>query len=123
MQTQKQVHVHGPDDVRVDDVPVVVPGERDVLIRVAVCGICGSDVGYAKLGGVVGPSERPMPLGHELSGTVEAIGSAVTSVSLGDRVVLDPLGAGNQIGNGGPQGGFTPRLLVRNAADALCLRT
>jgi (R,R)-butanediol dehydrogenase/meso-butanediol dehydrogenase/diacetyl reductase len=57
-----------------------------------------------------------MPLGHELAGVVEALGSEVGGLSVGDRVVLNPMGDGNMIGNGGGQGGFAPLLLIPNAA-------
>ena len=56
-----------------------------------------------------------MPLGHELSGVIEAAGSEV-DLAPGTRVIVNPLGAGNMIGNGGSEGGFAPQLLVRNAA-------
>jgi threonine dehydrogenase-like Zn-dependent dehydrogenase len=112
----KQVRLHGPEDVRLDDVPEPEPGPGDVVVRVAACGICGSDVGYVKLGGVAGPTRRPLPLGHELAGVVEAVGAEVSGVRPGARVVVHPGAAGNRIGNGGPEGGFAARLLVRNAA-------
>jgi len=112
----KQVQLHGPGDVRLIDVPTPEPGPRDAVVRVRACGICGSDLKYVKLGGLAGPTPHPMPLGHELSGVVEAVGAEVTGVAPGARVVVNPLGAGNMIGNGGSEGGFAPRLLVRNAA-------
>jgi threonine dehydrogenase-like Zn-dependent dehydrogenase len=118
---QLQVNVHGPADVRLDTVEGPEPGPRDAVVRVASCGICGSDVGYVKIGGIAGPTGSPMPIGHELSGVVEFVGSEVRGVRSGDRVVVDPLGAQNQIGNGGDEGGFTPRLLVRNAAEGRSL--
>jgi (R,R)-butanediol dehydrogenase / meso-butanediol dehydrogenase / diacetyl reductase len=112
----RQVRIHGPDDVRVDDVTDPDPGPRDVVVRVAACGICGSDLSYIKMGGVAGPSGTPMCLGHEMAGTVEWIGPEVTTAHLGDRVVVHPgddqLG---RIGNGSPEGGLTPLLLVREA--------
>lgn len=111
----KRVELHGPDDVRLVEVPVPEPGPRDAVIRVAACGICGSDVKYVRQGGLAGPARQPMPLGHELAGVVESVGAEV-DLSPGARVVLNPLGAGNMIGNGGAEGGFAPRLLVRNAA-------
>lgn len=112
----KQIRLHGPEDVRLDEVPEPEPGPRDAVVRVAACGICGSDVGYVKLGGVAGPTRRPLPLGHELAGVIEALGAEVSGLRAGDRVVVHPGAAGNRIGNGGPEGGFAPRLLVRNAA-------
>jgi threonine dehydrogenase-like Zn-dependent dehydrogenase len=111
-----QVRVHGPDDVRIDEVEKPEPGPRDAVIRVSACGICGSDLGYVRIGGLAGPTVDPMPLGHELSGVVARVGSEVEGLAPGTRVVLNPLGAGNQIGNGGGQGGFAPELLVPNAA-------
>ena len=112
----RQVRLHGPEDVRIDEVPEPEPGPRDAVVRVAACGICGSDVGYVKLGGIAGPTRRPVPLGHELAGVVEAVGAEVAGLRSGARVVVHPGAAGNRIGNGGPEGGFAPRLLVRNAA-------
>ncbi|MDG2335322.1 MAG: zinc-binding dehydrogenase [Myxococcota bacterium] len=116
MSEQLQVNIHGPGDVRVDRVAEPTPGPRDAVVRVAACGICGSDLGYVRLGGLMGPTRSPMPIGHELSGVVESVGDEVTGIEVGTRVVVDPQGAANQIGNGGSEGAFTPRLLVRNAA-------
>jgi threonine dehydrogenase-like Zn-dependent dehydrogenase len=112
----KQVNVHGPDDVRVDDVAEPRPGPRDAVVRVGACGICGTDLRYVRLGGLVGPTGRPMPIGHELAGVIEAVGCEVRNLAPGTRVVLNPTAGGNRIGNGGPEGGFAPRLLVRDAA-------
>lgn len=112
----KQLRIHGPGRIAVDDLSAPVPGPADVTVRVAACGICGSDLGYVALGGVGGPSGRPTPLGHELSGVVEAVGGDVAGITPGLRVVVNPMAAGNLIGNGGPEGGLTPLLLVRNAA-------
>ena len=114
----KQVRIHGPDDVRLDEIPEPVVGPDDALLAVAACGICGSDVGYARLGGVQAPVEEPMPIGHELAGTVLALGERVRlpGIEVGTRVALHPGAAGFGLGNGGPEGGFTPRLLVRGAA-------
>lgn len=111
----QQVRVHGPGDVRVDDVAEPDPGPRDVVVRVATCGICGSDLSYISMGGLGGPG-GPMCLGHEVSGTVDWVGDEVTSATVGDRVVVHPgddeIG---RIGNGGAQGGLTPLLLVTDA--------
>lgn len=110
----KLAFVHGVDDVRFDEVETPVVGEDDVLIAVASAGICGSDLGFARAGGLSGPSDCPLAIGHELSGTVADVGRNVTSVKVGDRVVLNPLV--NMIGNGAPEGGFAERLLVRDVA-------
>jgi threonine dehydrogenase-like Zn-dependent dehydrogenase len=111
-----QVRVHGRGDVRVDDVPEPDPGPHDVVVAVAACGICGSDLSYIAMGGLAGPTGAPMCLGHEMAGVVEWVGADVTTAQTGDRVVVHPgddeIG---RIGNGGAQGGLTPRLLVTDA--------
>lgn len=117
MSTQLQVMLHGPDDVRLDTTPIPEAGPGDVVLKVAACGICGSDVGYVKMGGLAGPSGQPMPLGHELSGVVDEVGRDVAGWAVGDRVVVDPLASNNMIGNGGAEGGFAPRMLVRGVAE------
>jgi (R,R)-butanediol dehydrogenase / meso-butanediol dehydrogenase / diacetyl reductase len=111
-----QARVHGPGDVRLDEVPEPTAGPGDVVLRVQTCGICGSDLGYIALGGVAGPMPEPMPIGHELAGLVEQVGPGVETLAVGDRVALDPRDpGGGVIGNGRPEGGFAPRLLVRSA--------
>jgi threonine dehydrogenase-like Zn-dependent dehydrogenase len=112
----QQVRIHGPGDVRVDDVAEPDPGPRDVVVRVAACGICGSDLSYIAMGGLAGPGDTPMCLGHEMSGIVDWVGREVTTAGVGDRVVVHPGGDEiGRIGNGGPQGGLTPLLLVTDA--------
>ena len=107
--------VHGPDDLRLDDITAPEPGVDDVVVRIAACGICGSDLSYVAMGGLGG---GPMPLGHELAGVVERVGSGVRDLAPGEHVVVNPMAAGNNIGNGGREGGLAPLLLVRNAAAA-----
>lgn len=63
----------------------------DVLIRMTVVGVCGSDVHYyvdGKIGSQI--VKYPFTVGHEGAGIVEKIGSAVTHVSVGDRVAIEP---------------------------------
>jgi threonine dehydrogenase-like Zn-dependent dehydrogenase len=106
--------------VRVDDIDPPQPGPRDAVVRIAACGICGSDLSYIKMGGMAGPGPEPLCLGHEMAGVVDWVGAEVESVRMGDRVVVEP---GNdevgRIGGGGPQGGLTPELLVREADAGL----
>ena len=69
--------------VRVEEVPVPEVGDNEVLIKVAACGICGTDIKkifYAYV-------PPPQILGHELAGTVVAVGRGVTKWKLGDRVM------------------------------------
>ena len=71
----------------VEDLPIPGCGPHDVLVQVAACGICGSDVhGYD---GSSGRRIPPIVMGHEAAGIVAAVGSAVTSISPGDRVTFD----------------------------------
>ena len=79
---------YGITDVRTEDVPIPQVGAEDVLVRVAYAGICGSDLHvYAKgMFGVV----PPMTMGHEFSGSVEAVGDSVTGLHPGDHVIGDP---------------------------------
>jgi len=111
----KAIRVHGPGDVRIDEIPAPKPGPDDVLVRVAASGICGSDVTYVATGGVAAPATEPFGLGHEFAGVIEVVGARVTGIEPGMRVIVNPMGDGNGIGNGGPDGAFAPYLLVRNA--------
>jgi S-(hydroxymethyl)glutathione dehydrogenase/alcohol dehydrogenase len=71
--------------LEVREIDLDEPGQRDVLVRMAAVGICGTE-----LHSIRGEWERPTPsvLGHEGAGIVEAVGDAVTSVKPGDEVVL-----------------------------------
>jgi L-iditol 2-dehydrogenase len=69
--------------VRVEEVPVPEVTDGEVLIRVAACGICGTDIKKI-YHAYVAP---PQILGHELAGTVVAVGRGVTKWKLGDRVM------------------------------------
>jgi len=69
------------------DVSAPQPGEGEVLVRVAACGICGSDVhGYD---GSSGRRIPPLVMGHEAAGIVEQLGPGVTEFARGDRVTFD----------------------------------
>src|SRR6266850_3481861 len=69
--------------VRVEEVPVPEVADGEVLIKVAACGICGTDI--KKIYHAYVPP--PQILGHELAGTVVAVGRGVTPWKLGDRVM------------------------------------
>lgn len=68
--------------------PTATPGK--VLLRVAGCGICGTDVRIrsAPWGG-----KMPHIIGHEFAGTIEALGEGVTGFTVGDRVASEPFGS------------------------------
>lgn len=76
-----------PGEAGVEDVSATRPGPGEVLLRVASCGICGSDVHAFRSDAGFEWVQPPRTLGHEFSGTVESVGPDVTRVSPGDRVV------------------------------------
>jgi threonine dehydrogenase-like Zn-dependent dehydrogenase len=75
----------GVSVVEVDAPSISTP--NDVLIRMRACGMCGTDL--AILEGRH-PAKPPVILGHECAGEVSAVGQGVTSVAVGDHVVVDP---------------------------------
>src|SRR4051812_17632469 len=83
----KAVTWHGKRDVRVDEVPdPEIREPTDAIIRVTTTAICGSDLHlYETLGPFMQEGDV---LGHESMGVVEEVGSAVTELSVGDRVVI-----------------------------------
>jgi L-iditol 2-dehydrogenase len=89
----KAAELTGLRDLRIQDRPVphiTAPGE--VLIRVRVVGVCGSDVHYYTSGRIGDQVvEFPWIVGHETAGTVEKTGGGVTGISPGDRVAVDPV--------------------------------
>jgi L-iditol 2-dehydrogenase len=73
--------------LEVTTLPVPVPEPFDVLVQVAACGICGSDVhGYD---GTSGRRIPPLVMGHEAAGIVAGVGSEVSGLDVGDRVTFD----------------------------------
>jgi threonine dehydrogenase-like Zn-dependent dehydrogenase len=83
----KAVTWHGTHDVRVDEVPdPAIAAPTDAIVRVTSSGICGSDLHlYEVLGAFI---DRGDILGHEPMGVVEEVGSEVTEIAPGDRVVV-----------------------------------
>src|SRR3984893_395073 len=73
--------------LEIADLPVPAPGPDEVLIRVAACGICGSDVhGYD---GSSGRRIPPIVMGHEAAGRIAAVGENVKGLAEQDRVTFD----------------------------------
>src|ERR1700676_29375 len=81
--TMRAAVYRGKGRVVVETVPVPAIEAGEVLIRVAACGICGTDLKKIEHGFVA----APQIFGHEVSGTVVALGSGVTKWKLGDRVM------------------------------------
>jgi L-idonate 5-dehydrogenase len=75
----RAVVIHAPKDLRIENYPDVAPGAGEVRIKIAAGGICGSDLRYYHHGdfGTV-RIQQPMALGHEIAGTVSAVGEGVS---------------------------------------------
>ncbi|SFM45446.1 2-desacetyl-2-hydroxyethyl bacteriochlorophyllide A dehydrogenase [Streptomyces sp. cf124] len=71
----------------VAEVPDPAPGPREVVVEVAACGLCGTDLHI--LQGEFAP-KLPIVPGHEFAGEVVGLGARVTELSVGDRVAVDP---------------------------------
>lgn len=74
----------GSDDLIVSDITIDAPAAREVLVRTLATGLCHSDLHF--IDGVL-TRPRPVLLGHEAVGVVEALGPGVDSVAVGDHVV------------------------------------
>ncbi|WP_327412668.1 zinc-dependent alcohol dehydrogenase family protein [Streptomyces sp. NBC_01233] len=79
--------IEAPGKVGVTSVPDPTPGPRDVVVKVASTGLCGTDLHI--LQGEFAPRLPVIP-GHEFAGEIVAVGTAVTELSVGDRVAVDP---------------------------------
>lgn len=101
--------LYGPGQAKLEDRAIPdIEDEHQVIVRIAYVGVCGSDVSsfdavhaltdspaqvhFWKHGGIGTKvnAEQPLVMGHEASGTVHAVGSAVSSVKKGDRVAIEP---------------------------------
>ena len=85
----KTARYYGIEDIRYEELHVPNCGEKDVLIKVAYAGICGSDLHIYKKGMFI--QNIPETMGHEFSGTVIKTGSKVHSLQAGDRVTANPM--------------------------------
>ena len=87
----RAVFMHGTNDMVTKEIPMPVAGAKDVLVKIKVVGICGSDVHYYQLGRI-GDNivNGDFILGHESAGEVVAVGSEVKNLKVGDRVTLEP---------------------------------
>jgi L-iditol 2-dehydrogenase len=82
--TMQAVVYRGINDMRVETVPVPAIGPGELLVKVATCGICGTDLKKIH----TGSHSAPRIFGHEMSGTVVQVGAGANQFSLGDRVVV-----------------------------------
>lgn len=96
----RAVRYYGQKDIRVEEIDAPVAGKGEVLIDVAWCGICGTDLHEYLEGPIFCPKpghphpitgeEPPITLGHEFSGVVSALGEGVDDLEVGQHVVVEP---------------------------------
>jgi L-iditol 2-dehydrogenase len=83
----KTSRLHGPRDMRWEDVPEPMINQDEVLIRVRAMGVCGSDLH-------IYTGDRPVPypriLGHEFAGNIAQVGANVSHLRIGQRVTAEP---------------------------------
>jgi L-iditol 2-dehydrogenase len=82
--TMRAAVYHGINDVRLETVPVPTIGAGELLVRIATCGVCGTDLKKIHLGS----HSAPRIFGHEMAGTIVAVGKGVTRFALGQRVMV-----------------------------------
>ncbi len=83
-ETMQAVVYRGANDLRVETLPVPKIGPRELLVKVAVCGVCPTDIKKIHFGTV----PPPRIFGHETAGTIVRVGRAVKHFKVGDRVAL-----------------------------------
>lgn len=112
---RRVLNIHEVDDVRLDEVNPPIPGAEDVVIDVKACGVCGSDLTYIKAGGIHRQPGGVTPIGHEAAGVVAFVGDKVKDISLGQRVIINPMMTPSAVGSGGPEGAFADQVMVSKA--------
>ena len=85
--------LHEKEQLLLEDRPMPVPKDGEVLIKIKAMGICGSDVHFytdLKIGDATYTHGNPLILGHECAGEIVAVGKACKHAKVGDRVVVEP---------------------------------
>jgi L-iditol 2-dehydrogenase len=82
--TMRAVVYRGANDLRLEEVPVPRIGSNELLVKVAACGVCPTDIKKIKFGTV----PPPRIFGHETAGTIVRVGARVRGFKVGDRVAL-----------------------------------
>jgi 2-desacetyl-2-hydroxyethyl bacteriochlorophyllide A dehydrogenase len=91
----KATFYEGNHTFSVAEKEITAPEEGEVRIKVAYCGVCGTDV-HIYHGMMDKRVKIPVTIGHEMSGTVDALGNGVTGFAIGDKVVVRPLDNRNE---------------------------
>ena len=84
------LRLYGPQDIRLEEVPIPVLQPGEILLKTDAAAICGTDVRMWKNGAAGVDSEHPLILGHEFSGTIEEVGSGVPFYQKGMQVAMQP---------------------------------
>jgi L-iditol 2-dehydrogenase len=82
--TMRAAVYRGINDIRVEMVPVPEIGRGELLVKIATCGVCGTDLKKIH----TGSHSAPRIFGHEMAGTIVALGQGVTNFEIGERVVV-----------------------------------
>lgn len=106
----KAARFYDQGDIRIEDIPEPAVGPGQVGIKVAWCGICGTDLHEYKDGPVFCPTRdtphpisgetAPVTLGHEFSGVVDELGEGVEDLEIGQHVVVEPYIIGDDVDTG-----------------------
>ncbi len=83
--------LHGPRELRIEEVDVPVPGPGEVLVEVVANGLCHTDVTYYEAQIPEKMRVYPLILGHEAAGKVAVLGEGAVGLSEGDSVLLPPV--------------------------------
>jgi L-iditol 2-dehydrogenase len=87
----KALVFHGPEDIRLEDIPVPEITEDEALLRVHASAICATDIRVSAYGHRKIPEGSPSILGHEMAGEISKVGSSVKNLRIGQRVSIAPV--------------------------------
>jgi L-iditol 2-dehydrogenase len=82
--------LYNKDDLRLEERPVPEVADGELLLRTASASVCGTDIRMLQNGHAFATPERPLIIGHEMSGTIAEVGSGVTGYRIGQRVCVAP---------------------------------
>ena len=87
-ETMRGAVLLGPEQIEIREVPVSLPGPGEILLSVEAATTCGTDVKVYRRGGHPRMLQVPTLFGHEMAGSVAAVGEGVTAFAVGDKVVV-----------------------------------
>jgi 2-desacetyl-2-hydroxyethyl bacteriochlorophyllide A dehydrogenase len=81
---------YGKYDIRIEEIPIRPPKENEVVVKIAYCGICGTDLHIFHGDEGSAETKPPLILGHEMSGIIHETGAGVDTLKASDHVAIDP---------------------------------